>query len=38
VTAIGPVALGGRFLLVGSPLAGQRVTLRLDQQLVHARA
>jgi hypothetical protein len=38
VTAIGLVALGGRFLQVGSPLAGQRVTLRLDQQLVHVIA
>jgi hypothetical protein len=35
VTAIGMVALGGRFLQVGSPLAGQRVTLRLEEHLVH---
>ncbi|GAA3610568.1 hypothetical protein GCM10022236_10290 [Microlunatus ginsengisoli] len=38
VTAIGLVALGGRFLQVGSPLAGQRVTLRLDDHLIHVIA
>jgi hypothetical protein len=35
VTAIGMVALGGRLQLVGSPLAGQRVTFRLEEHLGH---
>jgi hypothetical protein len=35
VTACGLVALGGQWLPVGAPLAGQRVTLRLQDQLVH---
>jgi transposase InsO family protein len=38
VTGVGLVALGGRFLQVGSPLAGQRVTLRLEEHLVHVIA
>jgi hypothetical protein len=35
VHAQGVVVLAGRQLPVGSPLAGRRVTLRLDPQLVH---
>lgn len=31
----GAVTLAGRQLPIGSPLAGRRVTLRLDPQLVH---
>jgi hypothetical protein len=35
VNASGLVSLAGGWLQVGYPLAGQRVTLRLEQQLVH---
>ncbi|MFD1054466.1 IS481 family transposase [Terrabacter terrigena] len=35
VTAVGIVALGGHTLQVGSALAGQRVTLRLEEHLIH---
>ena len=38
VTACGLVALAGRWLPVGAPLAGQRVTLRLEEHLVHVIA
>jgi transposase InsO family protein len=38
VTRVGLVAVGGRYLPVGSPLAGQRVTLRLEEHLVHVIA
>jgi hypothetical protein len=38
VTGVGLVALGGRFLQIGYPLAGQRVTLRLERDLVHVIA
>jgi hypothetical protein len=35
VTAVGIVALAGHQVQVGSPLAGQRVTLRLEEHLIH---
>jgi transposase InsO family protein len=38
VNACGLVSLAGTWLQVGYPLAGQRVTLRLDEHLVHVVA
>ena len=38
MTAVGIVALGGHQVQVGSALAGQRVTLRLEEHLVHVVA
>jgi transposase InsO family protein len=38
VNGCGLVALAGRWLPVGFPLAGQRITLRLEDQLVHVVA
>jgi transposase InsO family protein len=35
VTAVGCVALAGRLIPIGSPLAGRRVTLRLEEHLIH---
>jgi hypothetical protein len=35
VTAVGIVGLAGRQVQVGSVLAGQRVTLRLEEHLIH---
>jgi hypothetical protein len=38
VNASGTISLGGRVLSAGLPLAGQRVTLRLDGPVVHVLA
>jgi hypothetical protein len=35
VTAVGGISLGNHYILVGSPLAGQRARIRLDGQLMH---
>ena len=35
VTAVGGISLGNQYILVGSPLAGQRARIRLDGQLMH---
>ncbi|HET7279066.1 MAG TPA: IS481 family transposase [Dermatophilaceae bacterium] len=35
VTSIGCVGLAGRLIPIGSPLAGRRVTLRLEEHLIH---
>ena len=35
VSASGGITLGNQVILVGSPLAGQRARLRLDDQLMH---
>jgi hypothetical protein len=38
VNACGLVGLAGRWVQVGFPLAGQRITLRVEEQLVHVIA